>query len=909
MHLALILVGALFGVLIKALAGSPLSPWLPALVGGCVGYAVAEFHALRVRGEVLERELATLKERLSAMQRRQQGDAAPTVDGARATTSVSRLSAPLPRAPSELAREGRLPPESGWANGAAGSLSADARAESPILRVIREYFTGGNTLVRVGVLILFFGVAFLLRYIAEHAHVPVQFRLSGVACGGVALLILGWRLRARRAGYALALQGGGIGILYLTTFAALRLYSIVSPPMVFAMLVLLAVLSAILAVLQDSQAFALLAATGGFLAPILASTDAGSHIALFGYYAVLNASILAIAWYKAWQPLNLAGFAFTFVISAAWGALHYNSELFASTEPFLVLFFAFYVAIAILFSVRRPPDLRGYVDGTLVFGTPIAAFGYQSGMLHDRPVALAVSAVVIGITYLVLAWTLHRQQRGSQRLLIEAFIALAVVFFTVAVPLALDGTQTGVTWAFEGAGLVWIGARQQRVVPRVFGPFLQIFAALIQISDTDGFLVLSEPPLGLYLARAASAIAAVLSAAILRKYSERLRPFEVASAPVMFFLGLAQWMFSGLVEISRYVPHGYDTSVALVYVAATALICSELSCRAALNFARLPALCLLPALVLFAAASAVPPVRHPFDLGGWLAWPLGFAVFYMVCRRHEGPAGGWLANLLHVTSAWLAVALLTWQLAWLVDSGVSGHGSWPAVGWMLVPAAVLFWLPRLPEHVSWPFRLHREAYLARAGAGLASYLALWSLVTNLSLSGDPYPFPYLPLLNALDLAQVLVLAVLLRFCVQSKSDQSSVYLRLGAMPVTAILAGLSFVWVNAALIRILHRWAGVPFDFHAVIRSTLVQTSLSIFWTVLALALMLSATRRAGRTVWIAGACLLAVTIVKLFVIDLSRAGTVERIVSFVGVGLLTLVIGYFSPLPPAATSHHTRVS
>ena len=46
---------------------------------------------------------------------------------------------------------------------------------------------------------------------------------------------------------------------------------------------------------------------------------------------------------------------------------------------------------------------------------------------------------------------------------------------------------------------------------------------------------------------------------------------------------------------------------------------------------------------------------------------------------------------------------------------------------------------------------------------------------------------------------------------------------------------------------------------------------------------------------------MLAVAIVKLFVIDLSRVGTVERIVSFVGVGLLTLVIGYFSPLPPAA--------
>jgi uncharacterized membrane protein len=37
--------------------------------------------------------------------------------------------------------------------------------------------------------------------------------------------------------------------------------------------------------------------------------------------------------------------------------------------------------------------------------------------------------------------------------------------------------------------------------------------------------------------------------------------------------------------------------------------------------------------------------------------------------------------------------------------------------------------------------------------------------------------------------------------------------------------------------------------------------------------------------------------------VDLSRVGSVERIVSFVGVGVLMLVIGYFSPLPPVAAS------
>jgi uncharacterized membrane protein len=43
----------------------------------------------------------------------------------------------------------------------------------------------------------------------------------------------------------------------------------------------------------------------------------------------------------------------------------------------------------------------------------------------------------------------------------------------------------------------------------------------------------------------------------------------------------------------------------------------------------------------------------------------------------------------------------------------------------------------------------------------------------------------------------------------------------------------------------------------------------------------------------------LGITVLKLFVIDLSGTGSIGRIISFLVVGLLMLVIGYFAPLPP----------
>jgi len=53
------------------------------------------------------------------------------------------------------------------------------------------------------------------------------------------------------------------------------------------------------------------------------------------------------------------------------------------------------------------------------------------------------------------------------------------------------------------------------------------------------------------------------------------------------------------------------------------------------------------------------------------------------------------------------------------------------------------------------------------------------------------------------------------------------------------------------------------------------------------------------RPLWIVGAALVGVVLVKMLFVDLDASGTVERIVSFLVVGALLVATGYFSPLPP----------
>jgi uncharacterized membrane protein len=722
-----------------------------------------------------------------------------------------------------------------------------------------------------------------------------------VAFAGVVLFGVGWRLRDRRPGYALALEGGAAGILYLTVFTALRLYSLLPPSLAFVLLALLAAASAVLAVLQSSQAFALLAVLGGFLAPVLASTGQGSHVVLFGYYSILDVGILVIAWFKAWRSLNLAGFLFTFVIATAWGVLRYQPELFTTTEPFLVLFFLLYVAVAVLFSLRQPPQLRGYVDATLVFGTPMLVFALQSAMVHGRAFGLASSAVVLGMFYLALAWGLRHRALESHDLLIEAFQALATLFLTLAVPLALDGRWTAATWAMEGAALVWIGCRQSRRWPRAFGMLLQVAAGVVFWHELQSMQarvpVLNSEYLGGVIISAGS----TFCAALLERNRTRLLAYEQQLPAALFSWALVWWLYCGLVEIQRWVPDTYDASVSLLFLTATALAGSEMHQRLKLAEARLPALGLLPAMIFYAALARAE-VNHPLADGGWFAWPLAFVALYFLYHRHEGPAERPLATTLHVAAAWLLVALASWEVAWAIDTVMLSRGSWPVIAWAVAPAAALFALPRLIEPQSWPVGRHHRAYTLIAGGGVAVYLTLWSLIADLDPS-DAYPLPYLPLLNPLDFAQFWVLAVLLRYWVILRATTHPSYVRRERARLLASLAILTFLWLNAVLLRALHHWAGVPYELAPLLRSTLVQTTLSIFWTTLALGMMLVATRRATRVVWLAGGALLIAVIVKLFLVDLSRSGTIERIVSFVGVGLLMLVIGYFSPLPPASRS------
>lgn len=425
-----------------------------------------------------------------------------------------------------------------------------------LVATVRGWLFGGNPVLRIGVLLLFLGLAFLLRYASERGMVPIELRYAGVAGAALTLLGLGWWLRRRNEAYALILQGTGIAVLYLTVFAAIRLHTLLPATPGFVMLVVIMIASAILAVVQNARGLAVVATIGGFAAPVLASTGGGNHVALFTYFAVLNTGIFAIAWYRAWRLLNMIGFVGTFGIGLAWGLRSYTPALFATTEPFLVLFFLMYIGIGLLFARRTLLDAADapaerdallrwsarqtdYVDGTVMFGPPMVGFGLQYAVVSHLELGAAFSAAALGLFYMTLARLLAGRSAGKVLLLVEVYLALGVVFGTLALPLGLDARWTSAAWAVEGAGLYWLGLRQRRPLARAFALVVQTGAAIAYLGELqpgDAHTLLRGAPLGALMLGAALLFA---HDRLRRAPDDAVAPWERHFLPLFACTGLA----------------------------------------------------------------------------------------------------------------------------------------------------------------------------------------------------------------------------------------------------------------------------------------------------------------------------------------------------------------------------------
>jgi uncharacterized membrane protein len=874
------------------LIGAALLDAPGALLGIVVGVLIARLLRLEKRVAELEGSTAAPAAGSAARHSSAAPSPSPAARAPAAASGAARPAAPATR-PADRADAESTGPPSDAPTTSDDAIGSPPRRPAPSLdeRVARawRWLIGDNALVRIGAVLLIIGVGFLTRLLADQGLMPPGVRLAGIALVGVVLTGVGYRFRAREGAYGLVLQGTGVAVLYLAIFAGLRLYDLYGAGPAFSALVVVVALSAALAVLQNALPLALFATVGGYAAPLVTSTGSGDFVALFSYYALLGLGVLGIARYRAWRSLNWVSFAVTALLALVWAIDGVRTEDRLAAQLLLLWFVALYLAIPILFAhtVERLRGVRGVLDGGLIFGLPAVAFSLQAGLVADTRFGVAFCALAAGILYGILARLLWRRAGPGLRLLAESHLALAAVFATLAVPFAADsGPVTGAAWALEGAGLVWLGRRQDRRLPVWAGCALQPLALTAWLL-ADGRDATALPLLD---ARVISALMLAAGAVACALFLEGDRLGRRVGT-VLLGWGALLWIGVPFLDLDDRLSRDVAASAQVGWLALSIALAAGIPHRwrggARLVLAGMPLLALCTAAGVVVDGGASRLWTHPAAL----AWPLAWSLLFTALGRVAQPSPA--RHLDHGLAALLLGVIPAWALASWIDVTAVG-ASWANVQWGVIPAAVAFALATRTAG-AWPAERHPQGW--RDGTGALLAFALAAVLLGCLDPGDPAPLPFVPVFNPLELGQLLVLAAL-----------ALTARRLGlpeALPEQArnlaapVAAASLFTVATAMVVRGAHQLGGVRWTVDALLRDEIAQTGLSLLWSLMACAAMVIGTRRIARRAWFTGAALLAVVVAKLILVDLSGSEPVARIVSFLGVGVLVIGIGYFNPPPP----------
>lgn len=424
---------------------------------------------------------------------------------------------------------------------------------------------GGAGLNRIGVIILLLGIGFFLKYAFDNQWIGPTGRVAIGLLAGVVFLVLGDRLQ--RAAYRIPAQGLvalGIGSLYLSVYAAHGFYALVPQFTAFALLVLVTATGMALAIHHDARAIAMLASLGGFLTPALLSTGVDQAGTLFTYLAVLDAGILASAYWRGWRELHLLSFALTQAYFWAWHDQWYRPERLGVALVGATVFFILFALVAPLEAAARRTTRGWRAAPLLVFAAPTAYF------LAARAVLYPAHRTWLGLLCLVLATGYLAGGRWAVNLdrpLALYHVAIALSFLTLSFPAQFTEHGVTIAWSVQGLALLWGGFRLG--IPRLRAAALVVlllaglrWLTLIEPrARYDGLLILGHPALLPSLAFvAACGLAAALYATRERDLSSR----ETTAPPLLVLAAVgvtAGFLTDALREHSLLGPFPRDLAV------------------------------------------------------------------------------------------------------------------------------------------------------------------------------------------------------------------------------------------------------------------------------------------------------------------------------------------------------------
>jgi uncharacterized membrane protein len=780
---------------------------------------------------------------------------------------------------------------------------------------------GTRWTVWIGGVALALGGIFLVKYSIEAGLIGPGLRLFFGALLAAALVAGGeWTRRQKQlAGFAALpaadipsiLTAAGTTVAYATVYAAYGLYGFLDPAFAFVLLGAVA-LATLAAALLHGPALAALGLVGAFVTPLLVASNAPNYWALYIYLTVVTAAAFALARLRLWPWLAFIAVAFGF----AWLLPGMHDTRIEALNAHLFHALAGYVLSAVLIVagfLSGPPAEPGKVDPLSFILLSVYSFGALLLVLgsHHDPAALVVFTALTGAT-VVIAW---RTDAAAGAVPVAAVLASIVILRWALAP--------EIAQLIAGPGAAGAAAPQpwHADINSHIGLGL-LFAALFGAS---GFLAQGRSPSPLIpILWSAAGIATPLLILIALYY--RIAGFE-RSIP---FAGLALLLAAlngyATETLGKRAPRpGLAASGALYATGTVAALALALTFSLEKGWLTVALALMVPGIAWIANARPFPMLRWLAAAAtvlvvarvGWEPRIVGSDVgttpiFNWILYGYGVPAiSFWVAGhllrqraddkpSLMIDSAAILFTVLTafLEIRHFMNGG-DIYRQTSHLGELALQVCTGLAMTIGLEHIRHRTRsiVHDGAALALAALTLSGIvLGLW-MVCNPMFTGESVGGRFVNLI-LLGYGIPAVLAIVL--AMQTRDVRPSAY-RIAAAGV-AVLLMLSYLSLEVRRLYhgpVLSNWATTDAE----------QYTYSVVWLAYGVALLLFGIAFRSQPARLASAAVTLLTVAKVFLIDMAGLAGVFRALSFIGLGLVLVGIGWlyqrllFPPQSKATTA------
>lgn len=351
-----------------------------------------------------------------------------------------------------------------------------------------EKFIGENLINKIGILILVLGIGYFVSYSIDKGWIPTPARVGIGILAGAMVLGVAHKLRLKYAAFSSVFVAGAIAIFYFTIGIAFHDYKLFSQPVAFSIMVLITAFAALITVSYNRIELAVLTLIGGFAVPFMVSTGEGNYVVLFSYILILNSGILAIAYFKKWNLVNVLAFVFTILLYLGWWSSEINKEhpQYSGALLFAFAFYLMFTIINIINNIKTQGVFSKMQLAILTINT-FVFYGVGMSILNGfHPEFKGLFTTFIAVLNLIYAWFLYKKF-GIDKTAVYLLIGLTLTFVTLAIPIQFAGHYITLFWAGEAVLLIWLSQKSQITSYRYGAVIVQFLMLGSLIMDWEHF--------------------------------------------------------------------------------------------------------------------------------------------------------------------------------------------------------------------------------------------------------------------------------------------------------------------------------------------------------------------------------------------------------------------------------------